>query len=129
MRIRGRGVLVVAGGRAVISIIEGDGDAGVYDDEVGDAVVAGGWDSPLDVKDGWNTKLISESSNGHQSNAVSEAPEVLDCPNKKVIVSCLATPGAIATTHPTQVKIRRAALPKYIAYGPWYDDKIGLEDP
>jgi hypothetical protein len=82
VRIRERGALVVAGGRAVMSTIElGDGDAGAGDeDEVKDVVVAGNRDRPLDVNEGWDTKLVSKSSlsNGHQSNVASEAPGVLD---------------------------------------------------
>ena len=52
MRIRGRGALVVAGGRAVMSMIEGDGDADAGDDDVKDVVVADNRDRPLDVNEG-----------------------------------------------------------------------------
>lgn len=81
MRIRGRGALVSAGGRAVMSMIEGDG-AGVGDDEeVKDVAVAGNRDRPLDVRPGWDRRLVSKSSssNGHQSNVESGSlGEVLD---------------------------------------------------
>lgn len=80
MRIRGRGALVAAGGRAVMSMIEGDG-AGVGDEEMKDVAVAGNRDRPLDVKPGWDRRLVSKSSssNGHQSNVESGSlGEVLD---------------------------------------------------
>ena len=113
-----------------MSMIEGDGDGDMCeDDEVKDGVVVGDRDKPLGVNEGWDMKLVSKSSNGHQSNAVSEAPEVIDCPNKDVVVSCLATAEVIAATHPKQVKIRRVILPKYIAYRLRYDDDTGSEGP
>lgn len=71
----------MAGGRAVMSMIEGDGDIGVGDnDGVKNVVVPGNRDRTLDVNEGCDTRLVSKSSasNGHQSNVASEAPEVLD---------------------------------------------------
>lgn len=122
----------MAGGRAAMSMIEGDGDGdgdggvcGDADEEVKDADVAGNRDGLFDVNVGWGTRAVSKSSNGHQSNDVNGAP---DWPNKNVVVSCLTTPRATATIRPTQMRIGRAVLPKYIVYRP-RDDEVGLEGP
>lgn len=73
----------MAGGRAAMSMIEGDGngDGDVCsdgDEEVKDVVVAGGRDRELVVNGGWGTRAVSKSSNGHQSNDVDGAPGVPD---------------------------------------------------
>lgn len=114
----------MAGGRAVMSIIEGDGDGDTCDDddeEANDVDVAGNLDRLVDVDEGWSTRLVSRSSNGHQSIVVGG-------PNKNIVVSCLATGGATATAHPAQMSIWRATLPKHIAYRPREDDEVGSED-
>jgi hypothetical protein len=61
VRIRGRGALVVDGGRAVISTIEGDGE-GVCDDRDGRAVDVGIWDELSDAKKGWGARVFQKSS-------------------------------------------------------------------
>jgi len=110
-----------------MSMIEGDGDGDVCDNgdeevkEAKDDDVASDLDRTVDVNEGRGTRLVSKSSNGHQSNVVGG-------PNKNIVVSCLGTGGADATTHPTQTKIGRAMLPKHIAYGRWEDDDVGSEE-
>ena len=61
-----------------MSMIEGDCDVDMCDsDEVKDVVVVGNRDRPFDVNEGWGTRLVSRSSNGHQSNVVSGVPDAL----------------------------------------------------
>jgi hypothetical protein len=115
---------------AVMSMIEGDGDADMCGNEdVGDVAVAGDRDGPLDVNEDWGMRLVCKSSNGHQSNVVVGSPGVVGGPNKNIVVSCLATAGAVATTHLMQMRIGRAALPKYIVHGGRDDDEVGSEVP
>jgi len=80
VRACGRGILVVAGGRAVMSMIGGDGDADVCGDDdegvMGIGVACRSCDRLLDVNGGWGVRSVSKSSNGHQSNVVSRAPGV-----------------------------------------------------
>ena len=76
-RIRGRGALVIAGGRAVMSIIEGEGDSVARDDDgVEGVVIVGNEDSSLDVNEGEGTMVVSGLSNGHQSNVVNGTPDI-----------------------------------------------------
>lgn len=103
-----------------MSIIEGEGDGERDDDEEEEnsVVVAGDWDGPSDVNEGWGTRLVWKSSNGHQSNVVGG-------PNKNIVVSCLATTGPTATARPAQMRIGRIRLPKNIRDGCWEN----AEDP
>ena len=73
VRALGRGTFVADGGRAVISMIGGDGDGGFCDNgsgEAKDVVVVGGCDELLNANRGWASV---SPSNGHQSNVVGEA--------------------------------------------------------
>lgn len=81
----------------------------------------------FDVKNGLSERLVTKSSNGHQSNGVEGVTGVAGGLNRNVIVSCLGT--AAAPTRPTQMRTGRAMLPKYIVYGPGDDDEVGSEDP
>lgn len=116
----------MAGGMAVMSMIEGDGDASVFgDEEVG---VTGDRDGPPDVNEGWGMILVCKLSNGHQSNVVGGSPGVVGGPNKDMVVSCLATAETTAKARPTQMRIGRTMLPEYIVHGGWEDDEVGPED-